>query len=44
MIVRGKGGNVPQAVDKMDPLPGLQSGTYCGFYDGAQTFYAWDKA
>ena len=25
----------------MDPLPILMSGTYRGFYDGAQTVYAW---
>ena len=37
-----EGGNVPQSVEKTDPLPGLRNGTYCGFDGGAQMDYAWD--
>ena len=42
--MHGKGGDLPQAYNNMDTRPVLGSGTYCGFIDGAQVLYAWDRA
>ena len=35
MMVHEKGGNIPRAVDKIDPLSRLWSETYRGFDDVA---------
>ena len=43
-MVNGKGGEAHQSVEKTDPLPGMQIGTYCGFNDGAKTAYVWNIA
>ena len=40
--VHEQGGDVMQAVDKTDPLPGLWSINYHRFDDIVQTTYAWD--
>ena len=42
MTMHGQGGNVPQAAEKTDPLPGIQSRTYRRLNDGALISNAWD--
>ena len=42
--MNGQGGDILQASEKMDTLPGLRSRSYCGINDLTQMVYAWDRA